>query len=401
MAAWLPLIGGLALLVLGGELLVRGAVQVASRLGVSPLVIGLTLVGFGTSTPELVTSVQAALRASPGIAYGNIVGSNLANTMLILGISALLAPIAISSRTLLRDGGVMLLVTAVFAALAAVTIMGVVVGVLFIFALISYIFIAFRQESASAPEHGAIYDKTIAAQHADPALVPADRSSRALVSSLLIAIAGLALVVIGGHFLVAGAVSLARAFGISETIIGLTIVAVGTSTPELVTSVVAAVRKEADVAFGNVVGSNIYNILGIGGVTALVAPVRVPDEIVRFDNWVLLGMSTLVVALAYTSRRITRWEGGLLIAGYVAYVVVLWPTAEPPDAGRAKQAHGALVRSSGAHWTPAHLAMSINGCPIVGSSCRLMDVQTLARSLARPRYHSRIRSRDQARASRS
>ena len=325
METWLPLIGGLALLVAGGELLVRGAVQVASRLGVSPLVIGLTLVGFGTSTPELVTSVQAALSGSPGIAYGNIVGSNIANILLILGISATLTPIRISSRTLRRDGGVMLFVAVVFAALAATVTMGVLVGAVFVLALGTYIFFAFRQERASAAEHGAAYDKGLAAQEVDPALVPAQRPGRSVTLSLLTAIAGLALVVLGGYFLVQGAVNVARSFGISETIIGLTIVAVGTSTPELVTSIMAALRKEADVAFGNIIGSNIYNILGIGGMTALIAPVRVPAEIVRFDNWVMIGVSVLAVVLAHTSSRITRWEGGLLLAGYAGYIALLWP----------------------------------------------------------------------------
>lgn len=320
---WLPLIGGLLLLVVGGEFLVRGAVQVASRLGVSPLVIGLTLVGFGTSTPELVTSVQAALSGSPGIAYGNIVGSNIANLLLILGVCALLAPIHISSRALLRDGGVMLLVTIVFASVAAVMTMGIVVGAVFLTALASYIFFAFRQERGASTDHGAAYDKTVAAQQVDAGWVPSPSTSMLL--PVLTAIAGLAVIVFGGSLLVQGAVNLARTFGISEAVIGLTIVAIGTSTPELVTSIMAAIRKQADVAFGNVIGSNIYNVLGIGGATALIAPTRVPEEIIDFDNWVMLGVSLLVIVLAWTSRRITRWEGALLVAGYIAYIAVLWP----------------------------------------------------------------------------
>jgi cation:H+ antiporter len=269
--------------------------------------------------------VQAAVSGSPGIAYGNIVGSNLANVLLILGVSATLAPIRISSRTLRRDGGVMILVAIAFAAIAAVTTMGVLVGAVFVIALCAYLFIAFRQERAATTEHGAAYDKGLAAQEADPALVPSDRHGRSVALSLFTAIAGLAIVVFGGYFLVEGAVSLARSFGISETVIGLTIVAVGTSTPELVTSIMAAIRKEADVAFGNIIGSNIYNILGIGGVTALIAPTRVPAEIVRFDNLIMIGVSLVVVAFAYTSERITRWEGGVLVVGYVVYVALLWP----------------------------------------------------------------------------
>lgn len=321
----MSLIGGLVLLLVGGELLVRGAVQVAARLGVSPLVIGLTLVGFGTSTPELVTSVQAALSDSPGIAYGNIVGSNIANILLILGASSLIAPILVTSNALKRDCAVMVAVAVLFASVSAAIPLGVAVGAVFLAALAAYLFLAIRQERARPADHGAVYEKTVAAQEADPALVPSAAPQGRVAVSLAIALGGLALVVLGGYLLVEGAVGLARTIGISDTIIGLTIVAVGTSMPELVTSVMAAIRRESEVAFGNIVGSNIYNILGIGGMTALIAPTEVPSEIVRFDNLVMLGVSVLLVALAYAGMRISRREGGLLVAGYVVYLALLWP----------------------------------------------------------------------------
>ncbi len=326
MDIWLPLVGGLVLLIAGGELLVRGAVQIATRLGVSPLVIGLTLVGFGTSTPELVTSVQAAMSGAPGIAYGNIVGSNIANILLIAGIAALLSPILVTSSALRRDGLVMLAAAAAFAALSALMPMGRAVGVIFVLAMVGYVFLAFRQESASAaPDHGAVYDKSIALQEADPGLAPSSRSKASLWISALIAAAGLVLVVYGGKFLVEGAVSLARGFGISETVIGLTIIAVGTAMPELVTCIVAGIRKQGDVAFGNIVGSNIYNILGIGGVTAFIAPGPVPAEIVSFDNLVMIGVTLAMVVYAWTGLRIARGEGVALIAGYAVYVYAIWP----------------------------------------------------------------------------
>ncbi|SDE39927.1 calcium/sodium antiporter [Limimaricola pyoseonensis] len=318
MDIWLPLIGGLVLLVLGGELLVRGAVKVAEKLGVSPLVIGLTLVGFGTSTPELVTSVQAALSGAPGIAYGNVVGSNIANLLLILGASALITPIAVQSAALRRDGGVMVAVALAFAALGLVMPLGMLTGAVFVAALVFYIWTAFRQES-----RGAVHEKAAAAEGVDPGLAPDHGGS--VAAGLVTAVAGLGLVVLGGYFLVDGATALARAFGISETIIGLTIVAVGTSMPELVTSVVAAIRKQADVAFGNIIGSNIYNVLGIGGVTAMVAPGRVPGEIIGFDNLVMIAASLAVMVLAWTGLRISRREGGLLLAGYALYIWALWP----------------------------------------------------------------------------
>lgn len=323
---WLPLLGGLVLLIVGGELLVRGAVNVATKLGVSPLVIGLTLVGFGTSTPELVTSVQAALSDAPGIAYGNIVGSSIANILLILGIAALLAPIAIASTALKRDGIIMLAVAVVFAAVAALMPLGRVIGAAFVAALGVYVWLAFLQERVAADtDHGAVYDKSLALQEADSALTPGKPGEQSLTASLLIALGGLVLVVLGGRFLVDGAVSLARGFGISETVIGLTIVAVGTSMPELVTSVVAGIRRQGDVAFGNIVGSNIYNILGIGGFTALIAPGAVPHEIVSFDNVVMVCVSALLILVAWTGFMISRKEGLVLLAGYGVYVYLIWP----------------------------------------------------------------------------
>lgn len=326
----LQLVGGLILLMLGGELLVRGAVQVATRFGVSPLVIGLTLVGFGTSTPELVTSVQAALSGSPGIAYGNIVGSNIANILLILGVAAIITPIAVSSTALKRDSSIMVLVTVVFAIVATLVPMGLLAGLVFVAALAVYIFAAFWQERGLAAGalddgHGAAFDKSLALQEADPALKATSEIGKSAFLSIVIAVAGLALVVLGGNFLVNGAVGLARSFSISETVIGLTIVALGTSMPELVTSVMAALRKQTEVAFGNVVGSNIYNILGIGGFTALIAPTDVPREIVRFDNPIMIGASLVLVAFAFTGRRISRREGAILVAGYTAYVALIWP----------------------------------------------------------------------------
>lgn len=304
----LSLLGGFVLLVVGGELLVRGAVGAATRLGVSPLVIGLTLVGFGTSTPELVTSVQAALVGAPGIAYGNIVGSNIANLLLIGGVAALLFPIAVTTSALKRDGCVMLLATVAFASLALMGEMNRLIGGTFVLGLAAYILFAFlqeRQANQAGPDDSAAHTS--------------------LVQPLLIAVAGLALVILGGRLLVDGAVGIAQSFGISETIIGLTIVAVGTSMPELVTSVVAGLKKQTDVAFGNIIGSNIYNLLGIGGLTALVAPGPVPAAIVSFDNLVMLCVSLLFVIFAFTRLQISRLEGGLLFAGYGLYLAWLWP----------------------------------------------------------------------------
>lgn len=331
MDTFLLLAGGFILLVAGGEFLVRGSVRLAERFGMSPLLIGLTLVGFGTSTPELVTSVQAAMAGSPGIAVGNIVGSNIANILLILGISALISPVKVGPSALRRDGVIVLLTAVLFAVVSAFWRLDRVVGFGFVLGLVAYLAYAYRQEKVAGvtPQagHTAAFEKGEA--HAE--IVDHTKKSRArsagsdIALSAGIAIGGLVLVVIGGDLLVSGAIRLARGFGISESVIGLTIVAVGTSMPELVTSVVAAFRKHSDVALGNVLGSNIYNTLGIGGVTAVLSPTDVPVQIVRFDNPVMVAVSLTLLLFAWTGGRIGRREGGVLLLGYVAYVAVLWP----------------------------------------------------------------------------
>lgn len=326
------LLAGLALLVAGGELLVRGAVGVAERLGMSPLLIGLTLVGFGTSTPELVTSVEAAMIGSPGIAIGNVVGSNIANILLILGASALISPITVASRALARDGILVLVVALAFVGIGFLLPLDRFVGAALLAGLAGYLWLAWLQESRDGADgHTAAYEKAEAfdelhdgpIRHQEEAKRWADRVG--LILPLAMAIGGLATVVLGGKLLVDAAVALARNSGISQTIIGLTIVAVGTSLPELVTSLVAAIRKHSDVALGNVMGSNIYNILGIGGATAVLSPTVIPSEIVRFDNLVMAAASLALLVLAYSGRRISRLEGAGLIAGYLAYLYVLLP----------------------------------------------------------------------------
>ena len=328
----LPLAGGLLLLAIGGELLVRGAVAAAERLGVSPLLIGLTLVGFGTSTPELVTSVQAALMNSPGIAVGNIVGSNIANILLILGLSAIIFPIAVGSKALRRDGVLVLATAVALAAIGLVWQLDRLVGLIFVLGLAGYIVYAWGQERTGTEGHTAAFERAEAYEEVHPSVLhPAaedaasqkDRGS--LLWPLLMALAGLVVVIFGGRIFVDGSITLARGLGISETVIGLTIVAVGTSMPEFITSVIAAIRRHADVALGNILGSNIYNILGIGGLTALIAPTAIPQEIATFDNLVMVGVSALLLVVARTGWKIGRMEGVVLLVGYVLYVALIWP----------------------------------------------------------------------------
>lgn len=327
----LLILGGLVLLVIGGELFVRGSVQIAQRLGLSPLLIGLTLVGFGTSTPELVASVQAALTGSPGVAVGNVVGSNIYNIFIILGLSALIVPIRTQSRALKRDGVIVIASAALLAGLSFVTELTRAVGIGFVVLLIAYLAYAYFQERvAGTIEHTAAFERGHALEdvvtHTGGGAAAAQTTAAAgLFVSLTTCLGGLAVVILGGVWLVDGAIRLARDLGVSEAVIGLTIVAAGTSMPELVTSVIAAWRKHTDVALGNVLGSNIYNILGIGGATALIAPIPVPESIIWFDNFVMIGASLLLLLFAATGLRIGRREGAVFIACYAAYLFVLWP----------------------------------------------------------------------------
>ena len=299
----LMVLGGLLGLVLGGEYLVRGAVALAQRLGISPMVIGLTIVGFGTSTPELLTSVQAALLGAPDIALGNVVGSNIANILLILGLAAVLAPIAVSQRSFLRDGTVMLAATIACLAVVLLGVVDRISGLLCVTGLALYLFYTFRSDRAGVTE------------------LPAPETAEIRVGlALLWLFGGLALPLLSARYLVIGAVALAESFGMSEAAIGLTIVAVGTSMPELVTSVIAARRGQSDVALGNVIGSNIFNILGVLGLTAAIQPVRVAPQIASLDIWVMLAATVALFLFGRFGARITRGQGAAFVAAYVVYV---------------------------------------------------------------------------------
>ncbi|MDX9861723.1 MAG: calcium/sodium antiporter [Rhodospirillales bacterium] len=314
MSPILFIVAGFALLFAGGESLVRGSVAVATRLGVSKLVIGLTLVGFGTSMPELVTSLQAALAGAPAIAIGNVVGTNIANILLILGISAMVRPLPCDPAALRRDGSVMVAATVVLAGLALIGGIGRPAAGLLVAGLVAYLTLTFFNErrNGSIPAQMHIHE-------AEDSL-PANPS---LPLNMLVTAIGIAAVIAGAWFLVEGASALARRAGVSEGVIGLTVVAVGTSLPELATSVVAAYKRHADVALGNIIGSCIFNILAILGVTALVHPLPFPIEMARFDVWIALGTTLVLMIFAFTSRRLSRTEGGLMLAAYFGYIAIL------------------------------------------------------------------------------
>ena len=294
------LFAGLIGLFFGGEALVRGSVSIARRMSIPPLLIGLTVVGFGTSTPELLVSVDAAWRGVPDIAIGNIVGSNIANILLILGLSALVWPIRVMGATLRRDTAVMMVAVLVLLPIFAMGQITRLSGLALFVGLVAYLVWAYLNPGEAESEN----------------LSP---PASTLVSILWI-IGGLVALMVGARLLVDGAVSIARGYGISEAFIGLTIVAVGTSLPELATSLIAAFRRQSEIAIGNIVGSNIFNVLGILGVTAVIAPIPVASRFLTFDLPIMIMVSLVLTGLLLSRPVIGRGVGVVMLAGYVIYV---------------------------------------------------------------------------------
>ena len=327
----LLILGGFFLLFIGGEALVRGSVGIARKVGMSELVIGLTLVGFGTSLPEMVTSLQALSEGATGLSIGNVIGSNVANILLVIGAAAFVRAITTNPAALARDGAFMVGVTVLFAVIVWIDGFTRITGIAFTALLIAYLVVSVvldrRANSAAGEMHG---EEAEEFEHDDPTWL-----------SIIMTIGGIVGVIVGARFLVSGGSDAARLFGVSETVIGISIVAIGTSLPELVTSIVAARKGKADVALGNVLGSNVFNILGILGVSAIVFPFTlieagaaggVPLEIAAMQfgqaasivTWTDVGALFLSVFLlfvfAFTGRKLARWEGGVLLTAYVLYI---------------------------------------------------------------------------------
>lgn len=314
----LLVLAGLAVLTVGAELLVRGASALGLRCGLSPLVVGLTIVAFGTSAPELAVSVRAALEGNAGIAAGNIVGSNIFNIAVILGLAALVRPLEVHLQLLRWDTPILLVASLVFA-LFLVTGEGIgrlEAGTLFaaIVAYTAWAVRAARRETAGAATDPAIGE----------GLSTGRTLSDSMAASLLAVAVGLALLAGGARLLVDQAVVVATHLGVSETVIGLTIVAAGTSFPELAASLVAAWRRETDMAVGNIVGSNLFNVLAIGGTAGLVRPVE-RATLGWLDLGWMLGLTVVLVPVMWTGARITRREGVLLVASAGAYLFLRWP----------------------------------------------------------------------------
>lgn len=297
---------GLVLLFAGGEALVRGAVWLARRMGLPPIVIGLTVVGFGTSTPELLVSLEAALQGAVDIAVGNVVGSNTANILLVLGISALIFPMATNIRGLRRDSSVMVLAASAMVGLGVLGIVGRTLGAIMLALLAAYIFYAITSGRRD--------------------YVPGETNTDQITAWKAVAMlsAGLALLIIGADTLISSSTEIARLLGVSERVIGLTIVAVGTSLPELATSAIAAFRRNSEIAIGNIVGSNIFNVLGILGVTAVVRPLPISHQMAALDIPIMFVASVALVAIVFLANRLTRTVAAMLLTAYAVYVILLF-----------------------------------------------------------------------------
>ncbi len=316
---------GLATLVAGAELLVRGSSKLALALGISPLVVGLTIVAFGTSSPEVAVSMGAAADGRGDIALGNVVGSNVFNILFILGVSALITPLVVHAQIIRQEVPVMIGASLLLAACAHDGRIGLGDAALLITVLGAYTTFLVQQ---SRRESRATRDEYAAE------LRPATGWDRHWSVQIALIVVGLGLLVVGADWLVSAATTFARALGVSDLVIGLTIVAAGTSMPEVATSVTAALKGERDIAVGNVVGSNVFNILGCLGVSGLVAPdgLVVSDAIRHFDIWVMLAAAVACLPVFRTGGEIARWEGGLFVAYYAAYTAYLILAAQQHDA---------------------------------------------------------------------
>jgi cation:H+ antiporter len=317
-------IAGLGLLVAGGELLVRGASGIAAAAGVSRLVIGLTIVSVGTSAPEMLVSVYASLTGNPDIAVANVVGSNIFNVLLILGACAVLRPLVVASRLIRIDVPVMVAVSFLLLALARDGTIGRWDGLLLLGGAMAYAVVLLRQGRRDE----------VLRREAPGLAGPAQPPARAWAKNGMLVAIGLGLLILGARWLVDGAASMARALGVSDVIIGLTIIAAGTSLPEVATSVMATLRGERDIAIGNVIGSNIFNILGILGLSGLVAtpPLAVHASVVDFDLPVMVAVAATCLPLFFTGNDLRRWEGAVFLTYYGAYLAYMVMASSQHDA---------------------------------------------------------------------
>jgi len=313
MLMYLEVLAGFVLLLGGAEIMVRGAVSVSERFGISKLVIGMTVVAFGTSAPELLVSLNAALSGASGLAIGNVVGSNIANILLVLGVSGLILPIVSEKGSLAKDGVILLVGTGAFMLLSFQGTIDLTGGIILIVLFVAFLYYSYRREAGPGDD--------LASDVVDE-VSDLEVKSDSIWVQLAYLFGGFAGLTIGSEFLVDGGVEIARHFGVSEAVIGLTIIAFGTSLPELAASAMAAFRKHSDVALGNVVGSNIFNVVGIVGIVAIVTPLEVPYRVLSLDNWAMLLATLLMMPFMIGGMTtINRPVAGLFFLIYVGYIV--------------------------------------------------------------------------------
>lgn len=336
---FISLLGGMLLLVLAGDVMVRGAVGVAEALGVPAIVIGLTVVAFGTSAPELFIALKAAFDDAGGIAIGNVVGSNVANVLLILGIPSLIAATACDEPGALKSALFMMGVSVIFALLCTTGILDRIAGGILLVLLGVFLADTARTVlrarrpapvSADSRSNASDYDGDEDDEPGVDLLEEVDGVPSNVLIALLFLVGGIVGLPAGAHFTIEGAVNLARQWGVSETAIGLTIIALGTSLPELTTTVMAAIRGQGAVAIGNVIGSNIFNLLAIMGITATVIPLAVPRELLVFDLWAMLGSSGLLLIFTLYKLEITRTLGITFVIFYLSYIYLVFKTGAMP-----------------------------------------------------------------------
>jgi len=308
---------GLVLLFLGGEALVRGSVTISNRLKISKVLIGVVIVGFGTSTPELLVSIKASLMNQPDIALGNVVGSNIANILLILGLSAVITPVICKNKTIYRDAIVVVVSSILLFGLSYQQIILPLVGALMFTSLtlyLSYSYLAEMKEKKSLTSK----DQTLHGHESDSFI-----NNLSMGSSIIITLFGIVMLTFGAEFLVKGASNIAREMGVSEAIIGLSLVAFGTSLPEIATAISASIKKDSDVIIGNVLGSNLFNVLSILGITAMIKPIPITGQIANFDIPLSLAIAIILLIIILVFKNITRLTGLIFLVAYTSYIIYL------------------------------------------------------------------------------
>jgi cation:H+ antiporter len=308
---WLIL--GLVVLIIGGELLVRSAVSLAKKFHISTLVIGMTVISFGTSAPELIVSINAAIGGHPEIAIGNVIGSNIANLALVLGVTVLIFPIAVDRNTKIIDWPMMMLATLLFFLFSLDGIIQFYEGVSLFLILVTFTYIIIRNSRRKTKRELAM------AEQIEEAALDED----SVPKSLLILLLGLTGLFFGARWLLDGAVNIALAWGMEERVIAVTIVAFGTSVPELITSGIAALKKETDISVGNLIGSNIFNIMAVIGLTSIVHPISVSQKSINFDMWWVIGIAVAILPMMLIGKKIGRLKGAILLSTYIIYISIL------------------------------------------------------------------------------